>query len=523
MSDLLKTYPELEAFLDKSEDYETTASEFQADGRRWLLVTQSGAIDGGQFLFEITGRQLELAKAGTVIDLNPSRPESGDLDEEIPSKEPGSPAEHVAVARVMRDQVNIFSTAAGPGGGNLACVWAARRIVKAALGQWITRTDSTAQFAKELSAQFGRTFDETEVSEGGIVISPTGWSAPGRTAAGHGHVGLLGPREPGKDRLIYSNSSSLALWKQNFTLPSWKARYMDRKGLQVLFFPVPQVETAVAVAAPPVGAPAERESASANLERAGDLASLAEDFPPSDPLAGEGPPRRRAIVLDEHAESNGGDLPISEAQALKVARWMKANFGPALDAAVVDTPFRVDLLCAMVCQETAYFWVSFIDSLPPSTIVERCVLDATGDYPGTEGDRSAFPVNAAKFRAKYGDAFTAMLIEEANKTRALRNYSPKSWLYKGYGIFQYDLQFVQPDEAFFREKQWYSFDTCLAKAMGELKETYARTGDLWKAVRAYNGSGPRATVYANNVMQFAAWCAEPPPAPQPAPVPPPTA
>ncbi|HWE21468.1 MAG TPA: CHAT domain-containing protein [Hyphomicrobiaceae bacterium] len=226
-----------------------------------------------------------------------------------------------------------------------------------------------------------------------------------------------------------------------------------------------------------------------------------EDAP--DPLAGEGPPQDAL----GHAESRSAlDLPIGRSDAIKVGAWMKANFGGAMATAAQGTPFTVAHLCAIACQETAYFWKDLIGRLPAAELLERCVLDASGDYPGTS--RRPFPVNTQAFRARYGDSFTDMLIDEANKTRALRRYGPKAWVYKGYGIFQYDLQHIDRDEAFFRERQWARFEVCLAKAMGELKEKYAATGDVWKAIRAYNGSGPAAEAYARKVAQFFAWCGD---------------
>lgn len=40
--------------------------------------------------------------------------------------------------------------------------------------------------------------------------------------------------------------------------------------------------------------------------------------------------------------------------------------------------------------------------------------------------------------------------------------------------------------------------------MSELSGKYKIYKDIWKTVRAYNGTGPRATEYANNVVQFTA-------------------
>lgn len=503
MPDPLRLYPGLGEFLDDSEAYEVTTSEFQADGQRWLLVTQRGEFEGGQLLFRIEGEHLKPVRADSLLDLNPR---GGEAEAVAAVLEPSPPADVAAVEAAMRASSNTpgdplsaarFSTAAGPDGGNLACVWAVRHLARRALGRWVTRSDSTSEFADDLLAGFGKSFDEAEVPDGSVVISPTIWGG-GSMRGRHGHVGLLGSRQGGGDRLVYSNSSLRKRWEQNFTLSSWRARYEAGKGLKVLFFPIPKVVGAVEVAVGDEG-----------LESASDSGEFvfAEEAAP-DPLAGEGPPQPRSAVFSPETEAASSDLPISRSQALKVTQWMKSNFGTKLVAAVQGTPFSIDHLCAIVCQETAYFWVGFIGTLSPQKIIERCVLDASGDYPGTS--RSAFPVNTGAFRARFGDDFTKLLIDEANKTRALRNYGPKQWVYKGYGLFQYDLQYVKTDEAFFKSKQWYDFDSCLAKATGELKAKYAITGDLWSAIKAYNGSGPRATKYANNVMRFRDWCAEVP-------------
>ena len=199
-------------------------------------------------------------------------------------------------------------------------------------------------------------------------------------------------------------------------------------------------------------------------------------------------------------------LPITKSQAYRVAEWMKGNFGNRITEGAAGTPFSVDIICGIACQETAYFWLSFINSLSVDEVLARCVLDASGDFPGTE--RSAFPRNTDAFRNRFGDEFTEMLISEANQTRHLRGFGPKQWVYKGYGIYQYDLQYVIEDEEFFRQKQWYQFEECFKRLLQELKAKFETHQDVWKAIRAYNGSGENATRYANNVIQFAHYCSE---------------
>jgi len=200
------------------------------------------------------------------------------------------------------------------------------------------------------------------------------------------------------------------------------------------------------------------------------------------------------------------DAPIRQAQATKAANWLKSNFGQQIADAVTDTHYSVDNICGIACQETAYFWLNFIDKLSPRDICGRCVLDASGDVPDTH--RSAFPRNTEVFRSIYGPDRTQMLIDEANLTRSLRKFQPKDWVYKGYGIFQYDLQFVEVDPDFFFQKQWYDFSACLDRVMRELRRTWAQHGDLFDAIRAYNGSGHSASVYAQNVLAYSGFAGE---------------
>src|SRR5687767_7896776 len=160
-------------------------------------------------------------------------------------------------------------------------------------------------------------------------------------------------------------------------------------------------------------------------------------------------------------------LPLNERQARNAVRWLVQHFGDALRRSVEGTPFSVELVCGIACQETAFMWLPLVAAgVPPETVVARAIGDASGDAANTS--RSAFPRNTAAFRAAFGDAFTDILIAEANESRALRGMGPKQWVYKGYGIFQYDLQHVHADERFFRDRQWHDIEECLARVIREL-------------------------------------------------------
>jgi hypothetical protein len=195
-------------------------------------------------------------------------------------------------------------------------------------------------------------------------------------------------------------------------------------------------------------------------------------------------------------------LPINKQQAHKAATWMKANFRNEMEAAVHRTAFNINHICGIACQETAYLWLSWIDTMKVEDVLALCIGDASGDYPGTQ--RSAFPQNTQIVRDKYGDGLTKMLIDQANMSRAVRGFR----VYRGYGIYQYDLQHVLTDKDFFAQKKWHSYPERLARVMRELKQKYTVYGDIWKTIKAYNGSGDRATIYANNVIQFTQYCSE---------------
>ena len=197
------------------------------------------------------------------------------------------------------------------------------------------------------------------------------------------------------------------------------------------------------------------------------------------------------------------ELPLTRAQCLTCARWMNTNFGEKFSKAVTGTPFSKELLFAIACQETAIYWQKWIATQPKEEILGRCVFDASGDVNHT---RMAFPKDTPAFIKAYGNAIADELIAEANKTRAWHGWGPKQWVYAGYGIFQYDLQHIKTDEAFFTEKKWYSMDECLVKVMLELNTKWKKfPNDLFKTVKAYNGSGIRAEHYAQNVFQFMDW------------------
>lgn len=202
-------------------------------------------------------------------------------------------------------------------------------------------------------------------------------------------------------------------------------------------------------------------------------------------------------------------LPLSKDQALKASAWLKQNFEAQIKQFTENTPWTVELVCAIFCQETASKIILWIDHYSPEIILERCVFDASGDFPGTI--RNAFPKNKNEFVKYYGVTLASDLIAEANKQRAMpqhdapNGYSAADYLYKGYGIFQYDLQHIKDDPGFFMLKKWYNFSDCILRLIEELNKKSRMESNLSRIVQAYNGAGKAAEEYAVNVITFKHW------------------
>lgn len=161
-------------------------------------------------------------------------------------------------------------------------------------------------------------------------------------------------------------------------------------------------------------------------------------------------------------------------------QWFKRHFHKQIETAVENTPFDLDLLTALACQETGIVWgrLRRKPEFSVKAIVTLCVGD-TLDAP----DRSAFPkTKAALLRVRNGqemfDIARQALVDMAKATRisgylaAIRN--PKKFAH-GFGVWQYDLQhFRSADPQYFLQKTYEKLDESLAKAIDRLKWAQGR-------------------------------------------------
>ena len=157
-------------------------------------------------------------------------------------------------------------------------------------------------------------------------------------------------------------------------------------------------------------------------------------------------------------------------------RWFKTNFQNKVNAAIQGTPFTLDLMTALACQETGEIWpILRKTDLSIDRILELCVGD-TIDAPS----RSAFPKNKAELVAfprgqEMFDLARQALVEMAHFINSYKDAASKPNKFcHGYGIFQFDLQFFKTEPDYFLQKRYARFDDSLQKAIGELQAARKR-------------------------------------------------
>ena len=151
--------------------------------------------------------------------------------------------------------------------------------------------------------------------------------------------------------------------------------------------------------------------------------------------------------------------------------WFQENFGDAIKEATAGRPFGLPLLTAIAMQETGYIWLRLYKTHSVDDVLKVCVGDSL-DYP----NRKAFPRTKEDLLAvpQGGQMFSiarAALVDMSAKTHTfLSVVANRNMFCHGFGIFQLDLQFfkVPAKQPFFLQRQWHSFEACLANALAEL-------------------------------------------------------
>ena len=148
-------------------------------------------------------------------------------------------------------------------------------------------------------------------------------------------------------------------------------------------------------------------------------------------------------------------------------RWFKEQFQTSIKAAIQGTPFSVDMITAVACQETGFIWqVLRKRQLSVDRILELCVGDTIDARPDGKG-RRVFPKTKAELLSKArGDEMFAIARQALiDMAQHISGYSsavanPNKFCH-GFGIFQFDLQFFPNEPDYFLQKRYANFDDCL--------------------------------------------------------------
>jgi hypothetical protein len=158
-------------------------------------------------------------------------------------------------------------------------------------------------------------------------------------------------------------------------------------------------------------------------------------------------------------------------------RWFKQQFHEKINAALEGTPYSLDFMTALACQETGEVWpILRKKNLSIDRILELCVGD-------TIDGRSAFPRSRAELESapngkKMFDIARAALVDMAQFIPSYQDVAAKPNKFcHGFGIFQYDIQFFKhEDPDYFLERRYTNFDASLKKALDELQSAAKTIG-----------------------------------------------
>ena len=138
-------------------------------------------------------------------------------------------------------------------------------------------------------------------------------------------------------------------------------------------------------------------------------------------------------------------------------KWFKENFHAEVETAIANTPFTLDLIVALACQETGDVWpILRKKPLTVDQILALCVGDTIDFNPANGKGRKAFPRNkAALLAVPRGDEMFAIarqaLLDVAQQIPGFPVSNSNKFCH-GYGMFQLDLQFFKEDPDYFLEK-----------------------------------------------------------------------
>lgn len=183
--------------------------------------------------------------------------------------------------------------------------------------------------------------------------------------------------------------------------------------------------------------------------------------------------------------------------------WFKHQFQADIESATNGTPFCVDMITAVACQETGYIWSALrLKPLSIAEILELCV----GDTLDADKGRRAFPKTKADLLAKPNgqkmfDIARQALVDMAKYIDGYKGSAAKPDKFcHGFGIFQLDLQFFLSEPDYFLQKRYADFGTCLTKCINELRGAMQRMG--WSGKTALSDYEKAYMAIAYNTGRF---------------------
>jgi hypothetical protein len=161
-------------------------------------------------------------------------------------------------------------------------------------------------------------------------------------------------------------------------------------------------------------------------------------------------------------------------------RWFKEQFHADIDAAVQGTPFDLDMLTALACQETGEIWPLLRKD--PQLSVPQIVALCVGDTLDSDRGRRAFPKTKAELvqAANGPEMFNIARKALVDMAAHIKSYRPAASnpnkFVHGFGVWQYDLQFFLVDPQYFLQKKYEQLNQTLGKALGELRDALKKIG-----------------------------------------------
>jgi len=159
--------------------------------------------------------------------------------------------------------------------------------------------------------------------------------------------------------------------------------------------------------------------------------------------------------------------------------WFKTQFAADILPKLAGTPFDLDMIAAIACQETGEIWrVLRRKTLPLDRILALCVgdtIDARSVFPKSRADLESAPHGKEMFPIA-----RAALVAMAEHIPGYAGVAKKPNKFcHGYGMFQYDIQFFKTDADYFLQRRYETFEGTFGRCLKELKSCLGKLG--WTA------------------------------------------